>query len=699
LHVTIAQAIDSALKLHEAGKLADAEAIYQQILAREPGNSDALHLLGVLMHQKGNTVEGIALVERALRVSRDPTYLANLGELLRCAGNLERGMACCREAIEHSPRLASAWQNLAVLLNQAERLEEALTAARKAVELAPDDPSSRRILSGALASLGQTAEAITHAEAAIRSNPSDSKAWSQLAVAHEAAGRVDHAIFCLRNAVHAAPHLPDPLQRLTQLLVHRGRYAEGLGSLQRLVTLTPETVDLQLNRARCLEGLNQFAPAIAICQSVLEKEPTNIVALGVIANARIQSCRLADAEAGVRDALKVSPSANLYQILSAALARQGRLDEAVAAINRAIELEPDYAVAHFSKALILLFGGRMEEAWPGIEYRWKHPQMDGWRHDTDKPTWDGSPLNGKRILLFSEQGLGDTIHFGRYATLVARRGGRVILEVQKGLQDVMRTIQGVERVVVRGDPVGEFDTLAPLLSLSGIFKTSLQTIPATVPYISVAQAKIEQWRRIIGDAAGKRKIGIAWMGGDFQRENHLRSTTLAAFAPLADVPNVRFYSLQKGPTAKEALFPPPGMDLIDLDPFIRDFSDTAAAIQNLDLVISIDTSVVHVAGALGKPVWTLLHPNIGHMWMTKREDSPWYPTMRLFRQPTAGDWQSLMARVAAELQVFLKRRDEAATRPVATGNVHPLPPDQVHLVPLGHVHPWGHAHVHGLAHA
>lgn len=656
MRTSTADAIDVALKYHEAGQLAQAEPIYRQILASDPSQADAMHLLGVLMHQAGKTTEGIAMVERALRLRREPNFLANLGELLRCRGDVERGIACCREAIEMSPNLSSAHHNLAVLLNQANRSEEALPIARKGVELAPNDPSGRRILGSVLTSLGRLNEAIAELGAAIKLSPVDERSWLQLSATHEIAGRFEHAIFALKHVIKLTPEAPLPQQNLARLLVHRGRYAEALPFLERLVAAAPESTELQLSKARCLEGLNQFEPAIAICRSVLEKDPKNIIAHGVIANARIQSCKPADAEAGLKEAMRCITSSNFHQILAAAIARQGRLDDALVEIDRALKLEPDYAVGHFSRGLILLFAGRLEEAWPCVEYRWKHPQMDAWRHETTKPAWDGSPLNGKRILLYAEQGQGDTIHFGRYATLVAERGGRVIVEVQKGLEGVIRTIPGVEHVVVRGQSVGDFDTIAPLLSLPGIFKTSLQTIPATVPYISVDPVKLEQWRRIIGDAAGKLKVGIAWMGGDFQRENHLRSTALATFAPLAAAGSVRFFSLQKGPAAQEARQPPPGMDLVDLDPCIHDFADTAAAIANLDLVVSIDTSVVHVAGALAKPVWTLLHPNIGHMWMIQREDSPWYPTMRLFRQPTPGDWASVMRKVAEELGEIVKRR-------------------------------------------
>src|SRR5665213_2294152 len=275
--------------------------------------------------------------------------------------------------------------------------------------------------------------------------------------------------------------------------------------------------------------------------------------------------------------------------------------------------------------------------------------MDAWRHITDKPVWDGSPLDGKTILLYAEQGMGDTMQYARYATLVAQRGGRVVVEVQRGLREVIASIRGVERVIFRGEPTGPYDTLCPLLSLPGVFHTNLQNIPADVPYIDIDPAKIEQWKSIIGDAGGKLKVGIAWMGGDFLRENHLRSSSLADFAPLAAVPGVRLYSLQKGPSAAEALKPPAGMELVNLDPMIQTFADTGAAIANLDLVIAVDTAVIHLAGAMARPVWSLLSRNTSHQWMIDREDTPWYPTMRLIRQAKLGDWPGTISRVCEEL--------------------------------------------------
>ncbi len=632
------------------------EPIYRQVLTFDPQNAVALHLLGVLMHQAGKTAQGIECIERALTIQRSPEFLSNLAELLRSAGQVERAIACCREAIKIAPTLVSSHQNLAVSLQQAAGHEEAEAVARKAVALDPADASGRRILASVLTSRGRYPEAQAEFDVALRLNPKDRLAWDQLGFCCESSGMLEHAVHCHTRAVQLEPNSIHSLFNLARLLVSRGRYSEALPWFDQLARLQPATIETQGLIARCLEGLNRFDEAIGMCRSILDRDPMNLAAHGVIGNARIQSGKFAEAEAGLREAMRLVPSSNFNQILAACVARDGRFLQGLDEINDALAKTPDYPVAEFSKALILMFLGRLEEAWPHFETRWKHPQMDAWRHRTDKPVWDGSPLDGRRILLYAEQGLGDTIHFARYATLVAERGGRVILEVQRGLNDLLKSVAGVERVIVRGEPVGEYDTLAPLLSLPGIFHTSLATIPATVPYVSVAPEKLKQWRQIIGDANGKLKVGIAWMGGDFQRENHLRSTTLSTFAPLAAVPGVRFYSIQKGPSARQAAQPPAGMELVDLDASIKDFSDTAAAIAHLDLVISVDTCVVHLAGALAKPVWNLLARNIGHMWMADREDSPWYPTMRLFRQPVLGDWESVMRRVADEVSGVNNRR-------------------------------------------
>lgn len=647
--MTFDQALQKAVRHHERGELADAEGIYRQILAQAPHNADTLHLLGVLTHQMGRHAEGITLVQRAIAINPEARFQANLGELCRMAGRLQEAEAACLRAIQIDPNLPAAYHNLAATYEQLGRGADALEAARKGVGAAPRDASSRRIYGSALAMVGRKVEAARELEQALNLGPANGVGWLQLAAAFQFADRVEHAIYCTDRAVQLMPNAAPPRIRLAELLLARARYADALKHFQAITRLDPGYAELQRGIARCYEGLNRFDEAIQLCNELLAKDKSDFVAHSVIANARMQSRRLEDCAAGVRDALKISDMANLHQILAACYARMGRLDESLAEIDQAISMVPDYVIANFSKALILMFMGRLAEAWPYFEQRWRHPQMDAWRHVTDKPAWDGGPLNGKTILLYAEQGLGDTVQFARYAPMIRDLGGKVVVEVQKPLKELIGTINGVERAIARGEPVGHFDTLAPLCSLPGLFKTDLKTIPARVPYLTVPPQHIERIARLLPRPDGRLRVGIAWMGGDFQRENHLRSMTLAQFAPLAKVPGVQFFSLQKGPAAAEAANPPLGMDLVNLDSIINDFMDTAAVMMQLDLIISIDTSVVHVAGALALPAWNLLCLNIGHMWMQNRDDSPWYPTMRLFRQPVYGEWEPVMERIATEL--------------------------------------------------
>jgi len=643
--------LDVALEHHRAGRLAEARQGYQQVLAQDPQQPDALHLLGLLAHQAGQTAVGIEHLERAISLKPDPQFLSNLGEVYRAAGQFDRGLACCQRAVALAPSLASAQINLAACLQASGRLDEALAAAQHAVTLPPQDGSAHRVLGNLLITLGRLDEAATALQRSVQLNPQDAAAWTNLGILSERRGQMDAAMQCHARAVQLSPQSADMLNNLGHVLGLCGRNAEAVQYFQRALHSNPNFVEAQANLAVCLEQLNRFDESIALLLRLIPQFPSRIDLYCTLANALMWSTRLEEAESWLRKALAIAPGHGaLHQILAVCLTRLGRYSESVAEIDRAIAAQPDWVEAHFSKALILMFAARLEEAWPCYEWRWKHPRMDKWRHTTDKPLWDGRPLDGKRIFLYAEQGLGDTMQAIRYVPLIAQRGGQVIVEVQQGLGQLIKSVPGVSEVIERGDTVPPFDTHAAIMSLPGIFRTSVATIPAGIPYITADPAKVDQWRQIIGTDAGVFKVGIVWEGGPFLRENFLRSATLAAFAPLAAVPNVRFYSLQKGPASRQASQVPPGMDLVDLDSRIKNFSDTAAAIANLDLVIAIDTAVIHLAGAMGKPVWNLVALNLsGHMWMHGRDDTPWYPTMRLFRQPKLGDWPSVMARVTKEL--------------------------------------------------
>jgi hypothetical protein len=326
------------------------------------------------------------------------------------------------------------------------------------------------------------------------------------------------------------------------------------------------------------------------------------------------------------------------------------LDAAAEAYRQAIEWRADFVSAKFNLALTQLLQGSFVEGFTGFEARWDLPDLAKTRQHFSQPQWDGSDLNGRTILLHAEQGIGDTIQFIRYAPLVAQRGGRVVFQCPEAMTRLFEGFPGIDRFVVRGRELPEFDLHCPLLSLPLAMKTTLETIPASVPYLSADAESVSRWRkRLPRDSVN---VGLAWAGRAEHSNDRLRSMALTDFAPLVDAPGVNFFSLQKGDAAEQLRSTPDGLAITDWTEQLQDLSDTAALIDALDLVITVDTSVAHLAGALGKPVWVLLPFAPDWRWMLDRSDSPWYPTMRLFRQPQARDWRSPVEQVAQALHTF-----------------------------------------------
>jgi hypothetical protein len=353
-----------------------------------------------------------------------------------------------------------------------------------------------------------------------------------------------------------------------------------------------------------------------------------------------------------RHALDLEPNfATAHNSLGMALAECGQFEEAMACYRTAFAIEPDYATAHLNLAMTLLMTGDFLPGWAEMEWRWKTPQLRDARRSFDTPLWRGEDAAGKTLLIHGEQGYGDHLQFCRYATLAADRGLRVILEVPGALVRVMRPLRGVQRVIAEGDPLPAFDLHCPMLSLPGAFGTTLASIPATVPYLSVPPEFVAPWGAELTKLAPRRlHVGLVWAGQPRKGSGFavaamdaLRSIAFERLAPVLDVPGVAFFSLQKDHAA------PAGAPVIDLMGNMRDFADTAALVANLDLVISVDTAVAHLAGALGKPVWLLNRHNGCWRWLTGRRDSPWYPAFKLYTQPRRDDWESVVAEMAADL--------------------------------------------------
>jgi tetratricopeptide (TPR) repeat protein len=357
--------------------------------------------------------------------------------------------------------------------------------------------------------------------------------------------------------------------------------------------------------------------------------------------------RIEEAAGHYRRAIEISPGdVKAHQNLGVALQAQGRISEATSSFGTALSLRPDYATARWNLAMLKLLTGNLKEGFEDFESRFAKNEPVPLRHSAI-PLWDGTPFRGKTLLVHAEQGFGDTFQFVRYLALVAERGDEIVFECQhESMRDLMKESLPRVKVLVRGEPLPRFDSQVPLLSLPRIFGTTLETIPAAVPYLVPSMEKMKRWEKRLEGEAGYR-IGIVWAGR--AKPDPKRSASLQALSPLGSIPGAVYYSLQVGEGAEQALRPPAGMTLRDYSDGLNDFADTAACIANLDLIISIDSAVAHLAGAMGKPILLLLPFAPDWRWMSGRSDSPWYPTMRLFRQQRPGDWSGAIEMVRKEL--------------------------------------------------
>jgi hypothetical protein len=322
----------------------------------------------------------------------------------------------------------------------------------------------------------------------------------------------------------------------------------------------------------------------------------------------------------------------------------GHLEDSIAAYQSALAIKPNYAEAHFALSLTLLLRGDYLDGWREYEWRWKREDHARMKREFVRPRWDGSDLDGKTIFLYAEQGDGDSIQFVRYVSKVAKYGGRVVVECQPGLQELFSSLEGIDVLIAKGEKIPDFDVHASLLSLPHILKTTLETIPAEVPYLRadcrLLEALVDRERT---------NIGIVWAGSPVHPKDRERSTQLSRFLDLAGLPDVSLFSLQVGGRRDDLRAMDPGGRLVDLGDHLESYARTAGAIDMLDLVITVDTSVAHLAGAIGTPVWVLLPYAPDFRWMRGRAESPWYPTMTLFRQEKIGDWPGVFAEVRSTL--------------------------------------------------
>ncbi len=472
-----------------------------------------------------------------------------------------------------------------------------------------------------------------------------------LAVQHHKAARLAEAEKLYRAVLAVQPAHSGALHLLGVLRGQTGHQAVAVELIRQAIAIHSTNADYHSNLGKFLTETGENDAAIASCRQAISLNPHLVDAhlnLGVALEAQGQ---LDAAIASFREAIRLKPDyAEAHNNLGAALKSQGRLDAATASFRKALALKPDFADAHWNLALVQLLEGNFREGWKEYEQRLEFEENAMLTRCFPQPQWEGDDLTGRTILLIAEQGLGDTIQFVRYAPLIARRGGKVVVWSRPQLNRLLQRVPGVDRVLVQGDPFPPFEVQCPLLSLPRVFGTTVQSVPAEVPYLSADPELASRWSLRFAAEDRRRRIGLAWAGSPTHKGDRIRSISPSLLSPLAAAKEARFFSLQKGDAAKQANLLPAQMQVTDWTEELTDFADTAALIANLDLVISVDTAVAHLAGAMGKPVWLMLPFMLDWRWLLDRPDSPWYPTMRLFRQPKLGDWSSVVDAVAAELQ-------------------------------------------------
>jgi len=466
------------------------------------------------------------------------------------------------------------------------------------------------------------------------------------------AGDLPRADQVIRKILEFDPSVASAWYLLGVVNQLRGKLVDSVANYEQVLRLEPDHHQALNNLGVALQAQGRVNEAEACLRRALRVHVDHAEALSNLGNLLQDQGKLDEAVACYRRALHLRPDyLDAHNNLGNALRALGRLAESAACYDQALLLQPGHAQVHLSRALCWLQMGDFEQGW--AEYEWRFKCKESSIPAFRQPVWEGTPLDGRAILLYADHGLGDTLQFIRYAPLVRERGGRVILACQQSLARLGMSCPGIEQVIVEGTLLPEFEVYAPLMSLPRILGTTLDSIPAEVPYLTADESLVGQWSREL-DPAGGFKIGIAWQGNPRYRRDRERSFRLAQLEPVARLADVRLFSLQKGVGTEQLGEVESRFAATDLGGRLADFMETAAVMRNLDLVITPDTSLAHLAGALGVPVWVALSFSPDWRWLADRLDSPWYPTMRLFRQRTRGDWNDVFERMASELEARIR---------------------------------------------
>jgi tetratricopeptide (TPR) repeat protein len=549
------------------------------------------------------------------------------------------------------------YKNYGFFLTKAKEFDKAVEQFNVALRLAPNFALVYSDRGNALEKLNKLDEAITDYSRAIALAPGIFGFYNNRGGAFLRKKQFAQALSDFKRAIELNPKFADAYCGRGNVLVDLSRYEEALAAYQKALSIEPDLENAWLGRGNAFVGLKRYDDALAAYEQALSIKPGLESAWLGRGNVFYDLKRSDEAFAAYAKALALKPDlAEAWLGRGNVLRALKRFDEAFAAYDQAIALEPDFAQAHYNEGLLKLSLGEMEVGWAKCEYRWDVQQFRSGRRNFSQPLWLGdSDIKDKTILLYAEQGLGDTLLACRYIPKVAALGAHVVLEVQPPLKPLLETFDAVSMLISRGEAIPHFDVHCPLMSLPLAFKTTIETVPSQVPYITVRKNAVEKWRAKL--SAQKLKVGIAWAGNPGLVNDGDRSILLKNIIPVTRIDDgVEYFSLQKDLRHGDDELLDANPHIVRVDKEINDFEDTAAIMMSLDLVISIDTSIVNLAGALGRPVWVLLPFTSDWRWLLDRDETPWYPTARLFRQTSMGDWTAVLDKVRTAIKQFVDHR-------------------------------------------
>ena len=611
----ISRKLAEATALLQRGEFAAASAAFGAVLKFDPRNVDALHFAGIAAAQMGHLEEGEALIRRALEVNpRHAAAHSNHGSALIRLNRYEDALISLDRAIALDPNRASAHKNRGVALTHMKRLKDSVAAFDRAIALDPDDAEAHNHRACALMDQFKLEDALAGIEKALSLRPGSPAFLVNKALVLCTLQRPAEAVEATDAALRGKPDDTSALIARTEALLALGRPEDGLSTIDRALTISPTLAQAHVWRANALILLGQPEKALLSAETARTLAPKD---------------------------------ASAHRGYGFALGNLNRLEEAIISYDYALKLQPDDREASWNRALALLALGRFEDGWLAYENRnLRHKTLAARKYP--KPLWWGNQqLKDQRLYIYWEQGLGDTIHFARYVLLAAAAGAKVAFSVQDPLRRLFKGFEPAVTVIGQNEAPTEFELHCPLLTLPLAFGTRLETIPAFENgYLTAPPEDVARWHQRL--PKGRRRIGLVWSGSQAHANDTNRSLALAKIAPLFQPGDV-WVSLQKEVRDRDrAALEASG--ILDVSAELGDFADTAALISALDLVISVDTSVAHLAGALGKPTWVMLPFAPDFRWLLDREDSPWYPSMRLFRQSRAGDWDGVLARIGEALR-------------------------------------------------